>query len=168
MLTRQSGEIAKFHELRLKRIVFRQVMQRRVQGQEVEVWLGCDQAVGVRASTLPAAAVLATLLAAGVVNQDAAHGLGGGGKEMPAVVPVRVGLPGLTSGARHETQVGLVNQGRGLECLTRPLLGQLLRRQLAQLVIDQGQKLVGGVRVALFDGGQDACDVAHGPRITAE
>src|SRR5262249_2318666 len=119
LLTRQSGEIAQFHELRLKRIVFRQAMQRRVQCQEVEVWRGCDQAVGVRASTLPAAAVLATLLAAGVVNQDAAHGLGGGGKEMPAVVPVRV------AAAAQETQVGLVNQRRGLECLTGPLLGQL-------------------------------------------
>ena len=34
-------------------------------------------------------------------------------------------------------------------------------RQLAQLVVDQGQQLLGGLRVALLDGGQDARDVGH-------
>src|SRR5262249_56471555 len=43
----------------------------------------------------------------------------------------------------------------------RLLLGQLLGRQLAQLVVDQRQQLLGGVRLALFDGGQDAGDFAH-------
>ena len=61
----------------------------------------------------------------------------------------------------HQPQVGLVDQGGGLERLARLLLGQPLRRQLAQLVVDQRQELLGGVRVALLDGGQDARDVAH-------
>ena len=54
-----------------------------------------------------------------------------------------------------------MDQGRGLERLARLLLGQLLRRQLAQLVVDQRQELLGGVRVALLDRGQDAGDIAH-------
>jgi hypothetical protein len=55
-----------------------------------------------------------------------------------------------------------VDQGGCLERLARLLLRQLLRRQLAQLVVDQRQELLGGVRVALLDGGEDARDVAHG------
>jgi hypothetical protein len=41
------------------------------------------------------------------------------------------------------------------------LLGQLLGRQLAQLVVDQRQQLLGGLGVALFDGGQDAGNIGH-------
>ena len=63
--------------------------------------------------------------------------------------------------AVHQPQIGLVDQGRGLERLAGLLLGQLLGGQLAQLVVDQRQELLGGVRVALLDGGQDARDVGH-------
>src|SRR5207302_5376596 len=38
---------------------------------------------------------------------------------------------------------------------------QLRRGQLAQLVIDQGEQLLGGVRFALLDGREDARDVVH-------
>ena len=61
----------------------------------------------------------------------------------------------------HQPQVRLVDQGGGLERLARLLLGQLLGRQLAQLVVDQRQQLLGGVRVALLDGGQDARNFTH-------
>ena len=37
-----------------------------------------------------------------------------------------------------------------------------LGRQPAQLVVDQRQELLGGVRIALLDGGQDAGDFVHG------
>ena len=54
-----------------------------------------------------------------------------------------------------------MDQGRGLQRLARLLLGQPLGRELAQLVVDQRQELLRGVRVALLDGGQDAGDVTH-------
>src|SRR5262249_12241873 len=41
------------------------------------------------------------------------------------------------------------------------LLRQLLRGELAQLVVDQRQELLGGGRIALLDGGQDAGDLTH-------
>ena len=61
----------------------------------------------------------------------------------------------------HQPKIGFVDQGRGLERLAGLLLGQFLRRQLAQLVVDQRQKLLGGVGIALLDGGQDAGNVVH-------
>ena len=39
-------------------------------------------------------------------------------------------------------------------------------RELAQLVVDQRQELLGGVRVALLDGGQDLRDVGHAAKHT--
>ena len=72
--------------------------------------------VGVLAP--PAAAALLAALAAGVLDQDAAHGLGGGGEEVAAVGEglVRVG---------RQAQVGLVDQGGGVERLARLLAGHL-------------------------------------------
>ena len=61
----------------------------------------------------------------------------------------------------HQPQVRLVDQGRGLERLAGLLLGQLLRRQPAQLVVDQRQELLGGVGVALLDRREDAGHVVH-------
>src|SRR5262245_21760461 len=100
--------------------------------------------------------MLVRLLAAGVLNQDAPYRLSGGGEEMTAVVPVRL-LP-----TTDQTQVGFVNQGGGVERLARLLLGQLLRRQLAQLVVDQRQQLPGCVRIALLDRVEHLRDRVHG------
>jgi hypothetical protein len=41
---------------------------------------------------------------------------------------------------------------------------QLLGREPSQLVIDQGQQLLGSVWFALLDGRQDVGDIAHRPR----
>ena len=54
-----------------------------------------------------------------------------------------------------------MHQRRGLQRLARFLLGQLLRRKLSKLVIDQRQELIGGVRIAVFDGGQNTRDLMH-------
>src|SRR5262249_41315679 len=92
---------------------------------------------------------------AGIVDEDAAHGLGGGREEVTAAVPV-LGLFDV-----HQPQVRLVDQGGGLEGLARLLLGQPLGREPAQFVVDQRQELRGGGRIALLDGRQDTGDVAH-------
>jgi hypothetical protein len=41
-------------------------------------------------------------------------------------------------------------------------MSQLESRQLAQLVVDQRQELLGGRGVALLDGRQDAGNIGHG------
>ena len=54
---------------------------------------------------------------------------------MAAVVP---GLVGVGAG---QTQVGLVHECGGLQGLTRGFVGQSLRRQSPQLVVDEWQEL---------------------------
>ena len=63
------------------------------------------------------------LLAAGLLDQDAAHGLGGGGKEMAPAVPVSLRRA-------DQPQVRLVDEGSGLQRLPRLFLGQLLAASL--------------------------------------
>src|SRR5262249_31620827 len=55
----------------------------------------------------------------------------------------------------------LVDQRCGVECLPRFLVSELLGRQLPKLVVDQRQELIGGLRIALLNGGQDSGDFAH-------
>ena len=70
-------------------------------------------------------------------------------------------LPGALGIADDEAEVGLVDEGGGLEGLPRRLLGQAVGGELAQLVVDQRQQLLGSVRVALLDGRQDVGDITH-------
>jgi hypothetical protein len=54
-----------------------------------------------------------------------------------------------------------VDQSGGLPRLAGLFLAKFLGRQFAQFVVNQRQELFGGVRIALFDGGQDAGDIGH-------
>jgi len=54
-----------------------------------------------------------------------------------------------------------MHQRGRLQGLAGLFVGQLLGRQLAKFVVDQQQELIGGVRVALLDGGQDVGDFTH-------
>src|SRR5262249_41496737 len=101
------------------------------------------------------AAVAQTLLLTSAFYQDSANGLGGGGEEVAAAVPV------LGPFAVHQPQVRLVDQGGGLQRLAWLFLCQLLGREFARLVVDPREQVPRGGRVTLLDGGQDTGDVAH-------
>src|SRR5262249_5504651 len=114
------------------------------------------QILAIEIHTLAAsAAPLLTAFAASAVDEDAPHGLGCRGEEMAAAVPL------LSLLRVYQPQVRFMDQGRGLQGLTRFLLRQPLRRQLAQLVIHQRQQMLRGGWVAGFDGVQDVGDVGH-------
>src|SRR5262249_20791502 len=109
--------------------------------------------------TLSAAAAALALPGPGLVDEDATHGLGGGGKEVAAV------LKRLAVIRTDQAQIRLVDQRRRLERLARPLLGQTLRREPTQLVVDERQKLCGGRGIALFDSGENLGHFAHEDRV---
>jgi len=60
-----------------------------------------------------------------------------------------------------EADICLVDQGRRLQRLAGLFLGQLVRRQLPQLLVHQRQKLLGRLRIALLNPPQDSGDVGH-------
>ncbi len=100
------------------------------------------------------AAVAQGLLAAGVVDKDAAHGFGRGPKEMSSAIPADI----LVSG---EVQPGLVDQSGGLERLAGRFIRHFVRGEAAQFFIDQREQLLSGRRISPFDGLKNTRHVAH-------
>jgi hypothetical protein len=89
------------------------------------------------------------------------HGFGGGSKEMsPAGKPARL-VPG-------QAQPGLVNQGRGLEGVTRSLADHLERGQFAQFLINQRKQFVCGCGIAVSQAVEHARDVAHSQEVSSD
>ena len=89
------------------------------------------------------------------LDEDAAHGLGGGGEEVIPPVP----MPLVT--LADQPQVGFVNQGGRFQRLPRLLLGEALGSQSAQFIVDEWQQLGRRMPVASLDVAQDASHVAH-------
>ncbi len=86
---------------------------------------------------------LTPMSAAGVFDQNPAHGFGRGRKEMPAAIPGPVGL------AADQSQIGFVDERGGLERLPRRLSRQPLCSEPPQLVVDERQQLASGAGLAL-------------------
>src|SRR5262245_42090804 len=108
-----------------------------------------------------ASAVADAVLAAGGLDQDAAHGFGRGREEVAAVVPaVPVRRP-------DEAQVRLVNQGSGLKGVVGVLPGQSRGGELPQLGVEEREEVGGGRPVAGLDGGEDPRDVGHDGKHTS-
>ena len=80
--------------------------------------------------SLVVAPALSTLLSPGIVHQDTPHRLSGGAEEMSAASPT-VGF------VSHQSDVGLVDEGRCLKCLPGRLMRQLLRSKKAEFLVDQ-------------------------------
>src|SRR5207249_1845045 len=95
-----------------------QLVQRLVDRQQLVHAVVGDQEALVQLPPPRPAAALDPVLASCPLDQDAAHGLGGGGEEVPATVPV------LDLVHVHQPQVGFVHQGGGLKRLAGRLLGQ--------------------------------------------
>jgi hypothetical protein len=130
-----------------------QSAQRLVERDEVVIpGHGINEIFG-KVNAQPSAAVFVGLFAPGLIYEDAAHGLGGGGKEVAAAVPRMV------CRCIDKSQVGFMHKCRRLERLSRFFLCQPLRREFAEFVVNERQQLLGSVRFALFDGGQDAGDI---------
>ena len=102
----------------------------------------------------PAPVTAALLAPAGTsaIDQDPPHRFSGGAEEVTAVRKLLVA---------HQPQISFMHERCGVERLPRLFLHELLRRELAQLVIDQREKPIRGVRIALIDGVQDVGNFGH-------
>jgi hypothetical protein len=155
ILDRQPGEVTQFHHLGGDGILGGQVLEGRIQGEQLFVRnLGFGRDIG-SLDPVTVAAVLVGSLTAGGVHQNAAHGLRGG-EEVPAVLPAdRV------SGA-DQAEVRLVDQGRRLQCLVGGFGRHARRGEFAQLVVDERQQVGGGLAVARRGGVKQKSHVGHG------
>ena len=150
----QAGEEAELDHLGLDRIMRGETGQSLIKGRQV-LRRPHHRLGTIQVDAPPLAAMFVPLLAAGVLHQDAAHGLGTGGEEMATMVPV------VATGGANEPEVGFVNESRWLQGVPRRLVGRPGGGEAAQLVVDQRQEPGGGVRDALADCVQQLRDFAH-------
>jgi hypothetical protein len=99
------------------------------------------------------APTLQTFGIAGVIDKDATHGLRGNGVEMSPVEILGLGLV-------HKLDIGLVNQGGGLQGVAGALVAKVRGGEGMQLVVDNGQEDIGSARFAFADAEQDLGDVS--------
>jgi hypothetical protein len=89
----------------------------------------------------------------GRVDKNPSHGLGRGGEEMAAALPVLVA-------AAHQAEVRLVNERRALQGLSGSLTRQHLGGQESQFLVDYRKQLA-RLRITPFNGVKDLGDIAH-------
>jgi hypothetical protein len=98
------------------------------------------------------------------IDEDPAHGLGGGGKE---VGPIRELHSRRITASRQQAQVRLMRKRCGVKSLSGPFVGKHSRGKLAQIVVNQRQELVKRATIASFHGAAEGRDlvfanVSHG------
>ncbi len=150
----ETAEVAQLDEPRPPRIDRRQLGERLVERQQVDLARRHAGDVLGEGDALPAAGALGGHALARVVDEHAADEPRGDGEELRAVRPHRALL-------RLEAQIQLVDDDGGRQRVPRPLAPQLVRRLLAQLVVDERQQLRFRLGVAAAPGAQQRGEVVE-------
>jgi len=128
----QADEVAKFDDLSFDRMFGSKSFQRFMDGQELVVIAGTGQFHSFeRHAALPTAVAQSAFLAS-AIDQNVAHGLSGGREEMSAILEAIIA-------AGNEAQPDFMDEGGGLERVSRGFVGDAMGRELTQLFIDQRQ-----------------------------
>ena len=147
----------KFYKARAARIVTFELNQSLIECEKIDVWRLLGDLAKIDLHPLATAPAFLAPFVACAVNDNSAHGLGRGGEEMTAAVPI-LNLPCI-----HQANVRIMDECGGLERLAWFFVRQLSRRQLAQLIVHKWQKLLGRERITLLDRQQDRSHIiVHG------
>ena len=105
-----ADEIAQLHQFGLDLVLVGKFVECLVYGENLIVVTRRGKFHTLKLHALLVAAVPQSTLAAGIVNKNTPHGLGGGGEKMSAIGKLRIVVP-------HQTQPGLMHQCGGLQSL---------------------------------------------------
>jgi hypothetical protein len=120
-----------------------------MEGDDVEALLLVGDEGRIQWPPVPPAEALGRVPATGVVDEDQAHGLGGGEEEVAAVGDVGEGI------AVEESEEGLVDEGSGLEGVAGSFEAHEAAGDAAQLVVDDADETFLGVLSAVADLSED-------------
>ena len=104
----EAAEETEFDDFGLARVESAEAFEGFIEGEDVFIFLRGEGDGFIEDHSRAAAAAFVTLMRAGVVNQDAAHGLRGDSEEVGFALPVDPGLV-------DQFHVGFVDEGGGLE-----------------------------------------------------
>ena len=152
----ETGKIAQLDQFCFFAVLAGQLRDCFVQGQDVILEAPSEGTHDRGRSRRSVPAVLGPPLAAGIVDQDAPHGFGRGGKEMPAAVPV------LAFFAAHKPQIDLVHRapspGASDPGTPAPFFWAANLRSASYT---SGSNCSGACGSALLDGRQNLRDFVH-------
>jgi len=140
----EATEEAEFDDLALARVEFFEFLEGIVEGDQGHFLLGEIIDGFFEGELVGGAAALLGVVGAGVLDEDAAHQLGGDAEEMGAVFPIDAGLI-------DQLEVGLVDEGGGLECVIGALAAHVGTGDAAEFVVDERQKLIGSAGLAVLE-----------------
>ena len=133
-LDRESAECSKLDDPGKFGVDRLQAIERVIQGEDGHL-VGCGHVLSfVERYAAHTVAPLARAVTTGVIDQDAAHDVGGHAKEVRPVLPVDLSLI-------DEPDEHLVHKGRGLQGVVSPLAPKLARGHPAKLRVDEWQQL---------------------------
>jgi hypothetical protein len=150
-----AGEVAQVDDLGGQRVGLLEPVECLVESEPVVRGRLGDVERRCQIDALAVAAVPDAPLAPCLLDEDAAHGEPRRREEMAAAVPRLLAL------RADQAQVRLMDQCGCFQCLAGPLRRQPCRGELAQLIVDQRQKLPCGRGIARLDGTEDARDFAN-------
>jgi hypothetical protein len=133
-----ADKIPEFNQFSFGLVLGGELVERFVHGEAFVVVTRRGNFQSFQPHALQSPAVTLGALAAGLVNEDAAHGLGGGPEEMGAVGEVRFTVA-------DQSQPDFIDESGGLECMTRHFIGHFGSGAFAQFSINQRQQFVGGL-----------------------
>lgn len=136
----EAAEVAQLDDLALAGVEVFEAEEGFIEEDDVVEFFGGDGEVVVELDALEVAIALQGVVGAGVVDQDAAHDVGGDGDEVLAVVPL-----GVFAG---EAEVGFVDEGGGLEGVVGALAAHVGGGEAMEFGVDEGKEFLSGVGVA--------------------
>ena len=153
----EPDEKAQFDQIGFERVLSFQTLNGLIHHQQCVVVRTSCHVDALEIDPLKLSTVFDSGLPARILDQDPAHGFRGRSEEMRAVPPF-LGL------ASSHAQPRFVDQSGGLQGLARWLARQLLRCQLAQLLVKKRHQLrrICGVALQHF---KDTGYVAHKPTV---
>ena len=127
-----ANEVTELYQFGFSLVLRCQLVKRFVYGQKFLFVSRRRYLHSIQVDPLVFSTVAHRAFAAGVVDQDASHGLGRGGEKMCAIGKLRSIIP-------NETQPGFMHQCRGLQGLIGRFAGHLGNSQFPELIVDQRQ-----------------------------
>ena len=125
-----TDEVTELHQFRLGFVLGGELVERLADGEELIVVSFRREVNCFNVHALLISAVTRGAFAAGAVNQNATHRLGGGGKEVGAVLKFCLSV------IANKSEPGLVDERGGLQSLARGFVRHPVGRQAAQFFVN--------------------------------
>jgi hypothetical protein len=155
-LHRKAGIVPQSYQVRSDWIRYGQRIESGVNGEQFGGILRRDEQSGLMEIDFPpVSSSLERHVSTCTLDQELPHRFRCSTEEMPTVLPL------VCQFSFHETNVGFVDESRGLQSMIFSFFRQFLGSEAAEFLIDQQQQFLRSGRIAVFDLAQQSRHIGH-------